>query len=48
MKDLVNDPQTKMAMGFSLRQIQEFSESMAPGEFTKKQLEDVDKALRAL
>jgi len=48
MKELVDNPQTKMAMGFSIRQIQQFSESMAPGEFTKKQLDDADKALRAL
>ena len=48
LKELVDNPQTKMAMGFSLRQIQQFSESMAPGQFTKEQLDQVDAALRKL
>jgi hypothetical protein len=48
LKDLVDNPQAKMAMGFSLRQIQQFTETMAPGQFTKKQLEEVDAALRKL
>jgi hypothetical protein len=48
MKELVDNPQAKMAMGFSIRQIQQFTETMAPGQFTKKQLEEVDAALRKL
>jgi len=48
LKQLVESPQAQMAMGFSLRQIQEYSEQMAPGQFTKEQLEELDKALRAL
>ncbi|MFX1573202.1 MAG: hypothetical protein ACFFB0_10670 [Promethearchaeota archaeon] len=48
VKQLVESPQAQMAMGFSLRQIQEYSEQMAPGQFTKEQLEELDKALRAL
>jgi len=48
LKQLVESPQAQMAMGFSLRQIQEYSEQMAPGQFTKEQLEQLDKALRAL
>ena len=48
MKELVDNPQTKMAMGFSIRQIQQFSEQMAPGQFTKKQLDEADAALRKL
>lgn len=37
-----------MAMGFSLRQIQEYAESMNPGQFTKEQLDQLDAALKAL
>ena len=48
MKDLVEGPQAQMAMGFSLRQIQEYAESMAPGQFTKDMLEELDTALKAL
>ncbi|MFX1479161.1 MAG: hypothetical protein ACFFCI_13595 [Promethearchaeota archaeon] len=48
LKQLVESPQAQMAMGFSLRQIQEYAESMSPGQFTKEQLEELDKALRAL
>ncbi|MFX1376904.1 MAG: hypothetical protein ACFFA0_13950 [Promethearchaeota archaeon] len=48
LKQLVESPQAQMAMGFSLRQIQEYSESMAPGQFTKEMLEELDKALKAL
>jgi len=48
LKELVESPQAQMAMGFSLRQIQEYSEQMAPGQFSKEQLEDLDKALKAL
>ena len=48
LKELVESPQAQMAMGFSLRQIQEYSESMAPGQFTKEQLEQLDVALKAL
>ncbi|MFX1312630.1 MAG: hypothetical protein ACFFHD_08470 [Promethearchaeota archaeon] len=48
MKDLVESPQAQMAMGFSLRQIQQYSEQMAPGQFTAEMLEELDKALRAL
>ena len=48
LKELVESPQAQMAMGFSLRQIQEYSEQMAPGQFTKEQLDELDKALKAL
>ncbi len=48
LKQLVESPQAQMAMGFSLRQIQEYSEQMAPGQFSKEQLEELDKALKAL
>jgi hypothetical protein len=37
-----------MAMGMSLRQIQEYSESMSPGTWTKEQLEQLDAGLKAL
>ncbi|MFX1500082.1 MAG: hypothetical protein ACFFDH_03860 [Promethearchaeota archaeon] len=45
---LINSPQAQMAMGFSLRQIQQYSESMAPGQFSVEQLEELDKGLKAL
>ncbi|MFW9783511.1 MAG: hypothetical protein ACFFFB_14605 [Candidatus Heimdallarchaeota archaeon] len=48
LKQLVESPQAQMAMGFSLRQIQEYAENMAPGTFTKEQLDQLDTALRAL
>ena len=48
LKALVESPQAQMAMGFSLRQIQEYSEQMAPGQFSKEQLEELDKSLKAL
>lgn len=48
LKELVESPQAQMAMGLSLRQIQEYSEQMAPGQFTKEQLEQLDTALKAL
>jgi hypothetical protein len=48
LKQLVESPQAQMAMGFSLRQIQEYSESMNPGQFTKEMLDQLDAALRAL
>ncbi len=48
LKELVESPQAQMAMGFSLRQIQEYSESMAPGQFSKDMLEELDTALKAL
>ena len=48
MAAMIDSPQAQMAMGFSLRQIQEYSESMAPGQFTKEQLEELDTALKAL
>jgi hypothetical protein len=44
----VDSPQMQQAMGFSLRQIQQFSEQMAPGQFTKEQLEQIDAGLKAL
>ncbi|KKK40906.1 hypothetical protein LCGC14_0595660 [marine sediment metagenome] len=47
-KELVDSPQAQMAMGFSLTQIQGYSESMAPGQFTKEMLEELDKNLKAL
>ncbi|MFW9987715.1 MAG: hypothetical protein ACFFC3_03590 [Candidatus Odinarchaeota archaeon] len=46
--ELINSPQAQMAMGFSLRQIQQYAESMAPGQFSADQLEELDKGLRAL
>ena len=48
LKQLVESPQAQMAMGMSLRAIQEFSEQMAPGQFTKEMLEGLDTALKAL
>jgi hypothetical protein len=48
LKELVESPQAQMAMGFTLRQIQEYAESMNPGQFTKEQLEQLDAALKAL
>ena len=48
LKQLVESPQAQMAMGFSLRQIQQYAENMAPGTFTKEQLDQLDAALRAL
>jgi len=46
--ELLDNPQTQMAMGFSLRQIQQYAESMAPGHFTAEKLEELDAGLRAL
>ncbi|MFW9872916.1 MAG: hypothetical protein ACFFG0_07430 [Candidatus Thorarchaeota archaeon] len=48
MAQLIESPQAQMAMGFSLRQIQEYSESMAPGQFTKEQLDQIDDGLKGL
>ncbi len=48
MAAMIDSPQAQMAMGFSLRQIQEYAESMNPGQFTKEQLEEMDKGLKAL
>lgn len=48
LKQLVESPQAQMAMGMTLRQIQEYTESMAPGQWTKEQLEQLDAALKAL
>ena len=48
LKQLVESPQAQMAMGFTLRQIQEYAESMNPGQFTKEQLDQLDAALKAL
>jgi hypothetical protein len=48
LKQLVESPQAQMAMGFSIRQIQEYAEQMAPGTFTKEQLEQLDVSLKAL
>ena len=48
MAQMIESPQAQMAMGFSLRQIQEYSEQMAPGQFTKEQLEQIDQGLKAL
>ncbi|MBY8985217.1 MAG: hypothetical protein KGD65_09130 [Candidatus Lokiarchaeota archaeon] len=45
---LVDSPQAQMAMGMSLRQIQEYSESMNPGQWTKEQLDMLDAGLKAL
>ncbi len=46
--ELLNSPQAQMAMGFSLRQIQQFAESMAPGQFPAEKLDELDAGLRAL
>ena len=46
--ELLDNPQTQMAMGFSLRQIQQFAEQMAPGRFPAEKLEELDAGLRAL
>ena len=43
MAQLIESPQAQMAMGFSLRQIQEYSESMAPGQFTRSNLKKLTK-----
>jgi len=48
MGQMMDSPQMAQAMGFSLRQIQQFSEQMAPGQFSKEQLEEIDKGLKAL
>ncbi|MHA2398283.1 MAG: hypothetical protein ACXADU_05280 [Promethearchaeota archaeon] len=48
LKQLVESPQAQMAMGMTLRQIQEYTESMAPGQWTKEMLEQLDTALKAL
>ncbi|MHA2182994.1 MAG: hypothetical protein ACXAAH_16360 [Promethearchaeota archaeon] len=48
LKALVDSPQAQMAMGMSLRQIQEYSESMSPGTWTKEQLDMLDAGLKAL
>ncbi|MFX1479953.1 MAG: hypothetical protein ACFFCI_17685 [Promethearchaeota archaeon] len=48
MAQLIESPQAQMAMGFSIRQLQEYSESMSPGQFTKEQLEQIDQGLKAL
>ena len=48
LKQLVESPQAQMAMGMTLRAIQEFSEQMAPGQFTKEMLDQLDAALKAL
>ena len=45
---MIESPQAQMAMGFLLRQIQEYAEQMSPGQFTKEQLEEMDKGLKAL
>ncbi|MHA1884026.1 MAG: hypothetical protein ACW96S_03155 [Promethearchaeota archaeon] len=48
LKQLVESPQAQMAMGMTLRQIQEYTESMAPGQWTKEMLDQLDTALKAL
>ncbi|MFW9896950.1 MAG: hypothetical protein ACFFDB_18265 [Promethearchaeota archaeon] len=48
MSQMIDSPQAQMAMGFSLRQIQQYAESMNPGQFTKEQLEQIDQGLKAL
>lgn len=47
-EEVIDNPQMQMAMGFSLRQIQEFAEQMAPGRFPAEKLEELDAGLRAL
>ena len=47
-EEVIDNPQMQMAMGFSLRQIQEFVEQMAPGRFPADILEELDAGLRAL
>ncbi len=48
MAAMIDSPQAQMAMGFSLRQIQEYAEQMSPGQFTKEMLEQMDQGLKAL
>ena len=47
-EEVIDNPQMQMAMGFSLRQIQEFAESMDPGRFPVDKLEELDAGLRVL
>ncbi|MHA1729569.1 MAG: hypothetical protein ACTSWY_12705 [Promethearchaeota archaeon] len=44
----LDTPQIQQAMGFSLRQLQQYSEQMSPGQFSKEQLEQIDVGLKAL
>jgi len=48
LKALVDSPQAQMAMGMTIRQIQEYTESMTPGQWTKEQLDQLDVGLKAL
>ena len=48
MATMIDSPQAQMAMGFSLTQIQEYAESMSPGQFTKEMLEQINEGLKAL
>ena len=48
MAQMIDSPQAQMAMGFSLRQIQQYAESMNPGQFTKEMLDQIDAGLKAL
>ena len=48
MAAMIDSPQAQMAMGFSLRQIQQYAESMNPGQFTTEMLKEMDKGLKAL
>jgi hypothetical protein len=45
---VVDNPRMQMALGFSIRQIQEFIEQTAPGRFPAEKLEELDAGLRAL
>lgn len=44
----LDNPQMQQAMGFSLRMLQQYSEQMAPGQFSKEQLEQIDAGLKEL
>jgi hypothetical protein len=44
----LENPQMQQAMGFSLRMLQQYSEQMAPGQFTKEALEQIDAGLKLL
>ena len=46
--EALNNPQMAQAMGFSLRMIQQYSEQMAPGQFSKDMLEQIDAGLKLL
>lgn len=46
--EALDNPQLQQAMGFSLRMLQQYSEQMSPGQFSKEQLEQIDAGLKML